>query len=139
MKLHEFQARGLESMLILADESLLRMRRLLREQGQQGIIRRITNTMSDAKRTEISKKLQVLLELFEEFAAQFSLEHHPLDLQRVVEAELSSLWVNLQDCRPDRMKGYGQPFAPDAKILLERSVEGLLAQIEDMRAILLNR
>ena len=137
MKLHEFHARGLESMLILADESLLRMRRLLRERGQQGIVRQITNSMSERKRIEMSEKVETLHRLFGKFAAQFSLEHRPLDLQRVIEAELSSLWVNLQDCRPDRMKGYGQPFSPEAQKHLERTIEGLLAQVEDMRALLL--
>jgi hypothetical protein len=137
MKLHEFHARSLESSLILADESVLRIRRLLRDGGQRGIIRRITNSLSDEKRAELLASAEALHRTFTKFAEDFSLEPHPLDLRRVLDAELSSLWVDLQDCRPDRMKGYGQKFAPEAFERLETTIEALLAQIEEMRALLL--
>ncbi|HUL15330.1 MAG TPA: hypothetical protein VLV88_04990 [Terriglobales bacterium] len=137
MKLHEFHARSLESTLILADESVLRIRRLLRDAGQRGIIRQITNSLSEVKRDELESNAEELHRMFTKFAEDFSLEPHPLDLRRVLDAELSSLWVDLQDCRPDRMKGYGQPFSPEAQKRLESTIEDLLAQIEAMRMTLL--
>jgi len=137
MKLHEFHARSLESTLILADESVLRIRRLLRDAGQRGIIRQITNSLSEGKRWELESNAEALHRTFANLAKEFSLEPHPLELRRVLDAELSSLWVDLQDCRPDRMKGYGQPFSPEAWQRLESTIENLLAQIEAMRLLLL--
>jgi len=137
MKLHEFHARSLESTLILADESVLRIRRLLHDGGQTGIIRQVTNSLSDGKRGELQASAEELRRTFMKFAEDFSLKPHPLELRRVLDAELSSLWVDLQDCRPDRMKGYGQPFSPEAQKRLENTIDDLLAQIEAMRMILL--
>lgn len=137
MKLHELHARSLESTMILADESVLRMLRLLRDGGQQGIVRRVINTMSEGARRDLTDAIGALARDFRSFAADFSLEQHDLDLRRVLDAELSSLWVDLQDCRPDRMKGYGQTFAPEAGALLENRIERLLARIEAIRTTLL--
>jgi hypothetical protein len=137
VKLHELHARSLESTLILADESLLRMRRLLREAGQEGIVRQVTNTMNEDARHDLIGAIDELARDFQSFAADFSLEQHDLDLRRVLDAELSSLWVDLQDCRPDRMKGYGQTFTPEAGALLENRIERLLARIEAIRTTLL--
>jgi hypothetical protein len=136
VKLHEFHARSLEATLILADESILRMQRLLREAGQKGIVRQVKNSLSEGKLRVLLAAVEKLSRMFESFAEDFSLQQRPLDLRRVIDAELSSLWVVLQDCRPDRMKGYGQDMAPEAQDNLLSAVEKLLAHIEAMRTIL---
>jgi hypothetical protein len=52
----------------------------------------------------------------------------------VLDAEISTLWVLFENCRPARLRGYGQEFAPDARTTLEETAENLVAQILTMRA-----
>ena len=136
MKLHEFHARSLESTLILADEAMLHMERLLREDGQTGIIRRVESTLTPEFQLTLLQEVARLRSLLAQFATEFSLEPHLLDVRRVILAELSSLWVNLQDSRPDRMTGYGKIFDEDASRLLLVHVEKLLGQVNNMRMLL---
>lgn len=56
------------------------------------------------------------------------------DIRQVLNAELSSAWVMLENCRPKRMKGYGVEFDPAARAALEESVEHLVAQVIALRA-----
>lgn len=136
MKLHEFHARSLESTLILADESMLHMERLLRENGQAGIIRRVESSLSPEKQQLLLREVAKLRRMLADFAADFSLEPHLLDVRRVILAELSSLWVHLQDSRPDRMTGYGKIFDEEASQRLLATVEKLLDQVMAMQALL---
>jgi len=136
VKLHEFHARSLESTLILADEAMLHMERLLREDGQTGIIRRVESTLTPEFQLTLLQEVARLRSLLAQFATEFSLEPHLLDVRRVILAELSSLWVNLQDSRPDRMTGYGKIFDEDASRLLLVHVEKLLGQVNNMRMLL---
>lgn len=46
MKLHEYHARSLEATLSRVDEALNRMERLLIAGGQEGVVRKIENTLS---------------------------------------------------------------------------------------------
>lgn len=136
MKLHEFHARSLESTLILADESMLHMERLLRERGQTGIIRRVENSLTPEMQQTLLQEVAKLRRMLAQFAGDFSLEPHLLDVRRVILAELSSLWVHLQDSRPERMTGYGRIFDEEAARFLLASVEKLLAQVTAMRMLL---
>ena len=47
----------------------------------------------------------------------------------MLNAEISSAWVFLENCRPKRMKGYGVPFSPELRAHLEGRVEKLLERV----------
>jgi hypothetical protein len=134
MKLHEFHARSLEATLSQADESIHRMEQLLAEGGQDGVVRKIENTLSAESREILLVTVRSLRTLLTSMAQTFSLQPRPLDLRRVLAAEVSHLWVLFENCRPERMKGYGQEFAKDARETLEKNVDALLAEILRLRA-----
>ncbi|HUI40540.1 MAG TPA: hypothetical protein VL523_01080 [Terriglobia bacterium] len=48
-------------------------------------------------------------------------------------AELSTLWVVLENAMPRRMKGYGREFAPQDRADWEALIRDLLADVERMR------
>jgi hypothetical protein len=48
-------------------------------------------------------------------------------------AELSTLWVVLENARPERMKGYGREFESQDRADWESLIQHLLAEIETMR------
>lgn len=133
MRLHEYHARSLEATLSRADESIHRMEGLLIHSGQDGIVFKIENTLSLKSRDALLSQLVALKATLGSMAKAFSLNPHPLDIRRVLDAEISTLWVLFENCRPARLKGYGQEFAPDARTALEKTVESLVAQILTMR------
>jgi hypothetical protein len=59
--------------------------------------------------------------------------------RQVLAAELSTLWVVLENARPERMKGYGREFSPADKADWENLIEGLISDIKEMRRILVKR
>jgi hypothetical protein len=48
-------------------------------------------------------------------------------------AELSTLWVVLENARPERLKGYGREFEPEDRTDWESLIGDLLREIEGMR------
>jgi hypothetical protein len=133
MKLHEYHARSLEATLSRVDEALNRMERLLTAGGQEGVIRKIENTLSPGSNEILLAEVRSLRKMVVSLAQTFRLEPHPLDIRRVLDAEISTMWVLFENCRPERMKGYGQAFAKEAREALEKNVEMLLAQILKLR------
>lgn len=133
MKLHEYHSRSLEATLSRADEAIHRMERLLTNAGQDGAVRKIENTLSPELRGVLLTQLHTLQVMLAAMAESFSLQPHPLDIRRVLDAEISTLWVLFEDCRPARMKGYGQKFPPETRTALEETVEKLLAHVLTMR------
>lgn len=133
MRLHEYHARSLESTLSRADESIQRMEQLLVDGGHDGAVRKIKGKLSKESREALLAGVGSLGQLLKSMAQSFSLQPHPLDRRRVLQAELSYLWVLFENCRPARMKGYGQEFAEEARTALEKNVETLLAEILKMR------
>jgi hypothetical protein len=70
----------------------------------------------------------------QDFAERFWLQRHATDIRQVLNAELSSAWVMVENCRPERMKGYAAEFDPRVREALEEHLERLLAQIIGLRA-----
>jgi hypothetical protein len=129
MRLHEYHARSLEATLSRADESIHRMEHLLIDAGQDGVVRKIRGNLSQESRAALLAGIGSLRRMLASMAQAFSLQPHALDLRRVLDAELSALRVLFENCRPVRMKGYGQEFAKEARETLEKNVETLLAEI----------
>jgi len=48
-------------------------------------------------------------------------------------AELSRLWVVLENARPERMKGYGREFSPEDKVDWDKMIDGLMSDIKEIR------
>jgi hypothetical protein len=134
IELHELHRRRLEGTVKLIENGLERMERLLNEGGQQGIVHAIEHTLSSEQRGSLLERIGQLRTALGEFAARFALQQHPLEIRQVLNAELSSAWVMLENCRPKRMKGYGVKLDDPARSALEENLEHLLAHVAAMRA-----
>jgi hypothetical protein len=126
--------RRLEATVSLLEDGLDRMERLLADGGPVGIVRAVKDTLPASEHEELLAELRELRCALSDFAREFSLQTRPLDIHQILNAELSSAWVMLENCRPRRMKGYGQPFEPETWASLEESVELLLAKLQVLRA-----
>lgn len=133
MKLHELHQRRLEATVSLVENALDRMERLLSESTPGGIVRAVEDTVAADERASLLDEIRQLRNELQRFAEHYSLQRHPVDLRQILNAELSSAWVMLENCRPKRMKGYGVEFDPMARAALEDNVEQLLARVLALR------
>ena len=69
---------------------------------------------------------------------RFSLQLQKPEPKQVLAAELSSLWVVLENAMPKRMKGYGKEFDPTDKGDWEDLIRSLLDDVERARRIVLD-
>jgi len=69
----------------------------------------------------------------------FSIQLRKPEPRQILAAELSTLWVVLENARPERMKGYGREFSPADKADWESLIEGLISDIKEMRHLLVQR
>jgi hypothetical protein len=70
---------------------------------------------------------------------RFSIQLRKPEPRQVLAAELSTLWVVLENARPERMKGYGREFSPVDKADWEELIEGLMWDVNEMRRLLVQR
>ena len=66
---------------------------------------------------------------------RFSVQLRKPEPRQMLAAELSTLWVVLENARPERMKGYGREFDPLDKADWEELIEGLISDIEEIRRV----
>ncbi len=130
MKLHQFHARRLESTLGLADGAITRMENLLAREEKGGAVRTVNDTLAPETRSALLQKLQSLRNVMLEMASALSLAQSVLDIRQVLAAEISTLWVIFEDCRPAKMT-----FEPKARTTIEQHVERILNTIHELRAI----
>lgn len=70
---------------------------------------------------------------------RFSIERRVPEPAQLLAAELSSLWVMLENAVPKRLKGYGREFAPEDNADWEGMIQGLLSDLEKIRSLMLSK
>ncbi len=134
MKLHELHQRRLEATVSLVESGLDRIERLLAGGSPSEVARTEEDTLAPEERSALLESLRRLRDQLQSFAKLFSLERRSVDIRQIMNAELSSAWVMLENCRPKRMKGYGVDFDPGLRAALQESVERLVTQVVALRA-----
>ena len=134
IQLHELPQRRLEATVSLVESGLDRMERLLAEGGEDGIVRAVENGLAPDLQASLLAEIRQLRRELESFAQQFSLQRRPVDIRQVLNAELSSAWVMLENCRPERMKGFGVEFDSVTRDALDESVGNLVMRVLTIRA-----
>lgn len=136
MALDELHARRLATVGKIFDAALGRMELILRsaEEGSDGgESSRITGEQARVARDRMAAIRSRLQEGLRHFSVQFQ---RP-EPKQMLAAELSTLWVILENARPERMKGYGREFAPQDRAEWENLIRALMHEIEQIRAIVL--
>lgn len=136
MALDELYTRRLATLGNLVDSALDRMELVLRSAEATSPsagasppsteqVRFIRNTMK-AVRSRLRDSLQY-----------FAIRRHKPDPKQMLVAELSTLWVILENARPERMAGYGRELAHEDKAEWESLVQFLIEQTEAIRGAVL--
>lgn len=136
IRLHELHQRRLEVTFKLLEDSLERIEHQLSEKSFGHENTGVVNTLPAETQADLRRLLYAFRQGLREFAKRFGLQRHPIDIRQTLNAELSTAWVMLENCRPRRMKGYGVAFEEETKKELEASVEGLLLGVSKLRELL---
>lgn len=137
LQFSEPQQRHVETVLKLVDKAVVRVEDLcargVKHSGPAGITSSL-DPETLARLLEVFRRLQ---EAAHEVYKRYGFRPRKLDLVRVLDAELSSLWEMLEDCRPGQMRGYG-PMEQKTAERLEADIRALLELVHRARAILLS-
>ena len=137
MALDELHARRLATVISVFESALDRLDGLLKtlEAGSGG-------EPLDVKPEQVHRareKMTAVRDRLASSAERFSVQARKPAPKQVVAAELSRLWVVLENARPERMKGYGREFNPEDRADWDKMVEGLMADIKDIRRTLIKK
>jgi hypothetical protein len=136
MALDELHARRLATVGNLFDAALDRMERVLHseEDGNDG---REASRLSAEQVQFIRDKMAAIRGRLHEGLRHFSVRLQKPEPKQMLIAELSTLWVILENARPERMKGYGVEFAPQDKAEWENLIQALIRETELIRGTVL--
>ncbi|HXE74050.1 MAG TPA: hypothetical protein VNN18_00240 [Candidatus Xenobia bacterium] len=135
--LTEPQQRHITTGLKLIDKAVRRIEYVLergvRHTGPSGVQASLDQETIEHLRTLMHQLQDDANELYRKYGGRGK----PLNLDRVLDAELSSLWEMLEDSRPERMRGYG-PMDAETAHLVEADMQRLLQLVLRARSLLLS-
>ena len=136
MALDELHARRLSTVGNLFDAALDRMGLVLRS-AEESAERGEASPVSAEQARFIRERMAVVRGRLHEALQHFSVRLQKPEPKQMLVAELSTLWVILENARPERMKGYGVEFAPQDKAEWENLIQALIRETELIRGAVL--
>ena len=135
MALDELHARRLATVMNVFDDALDRIRLLLAESGR-GSEGGTDPPPDPGELRSLSAATARIRERLQNAAVRFDVRRARPPWRQKLAAELSTLWVVLENAMPRRMKGYGRDFAPQDRADWEALIRYLLNEIESLRQML---
>jgi hypothetical protein len=135
MALDELHARRLSTVVTVTEDALARIEIAIEQAGKS---KHPTRHLAPARIQALRQKIASMRRALEKAVERFDLRLSKPEPQQVLAAELSALWVVLENARPKRLKGYGREWDPHEKADWEKTVENLLHAVEELRAMALN-
>jgi exonuclease VII small subunit len=131
MALDELHARRLATVARIFEGALDRMEQVIQSLDDG-------NATSPVRTEELQRakeKMEHIRRRINDALVHFSVRLERPDPRQVLAAELSTLWVVLENARPERMKGYGREFSPQDKRDWTILIESLLEEVEELRRL----
>jgi hypothetical protein len=137
MALDELHARRLATVISVFEGALDRLDLLLKTIETAGGVEPSDFRPEQVRRAR--EKMAAVRARLAASARRFSVQARKPAPKQVVAAELSRLWVVLENARPERMRGYGREFSPEDKVDWDIMIEGLMSDIKDIRRTLIKK
>jgi len=134
MALDELHERRLATLMNLFDDALDRIELVLATAQQ----RRAGHTEPPPTPDEVNLVQATAAKIhgrLEAAVQRFGVKRARPGWRQKIAAELSTLWVVLENAMPKRMKGYGRDFKPQDQSDWERLIRDLLWDIDKMREV----
>ena|ERR1035437_657712 len=137
MALDELYARRLATIGNLFDAAFDRMDLVLRsaDRSRDG---GEASYLSAEQTRFVREKIAALQSCLQAGLRHFSVRLQKPEPKQMLVAELSTLWVVLENASPKRMTGYGREFSPQDKADWEKLVQTLMQETEVIRREVLN-
>jgi hypothetical protein len=135
MALHELHARRLATVASVIESSLDRIELALRAAETAGRDPLNPGRLSRERVKRIREKASQMRRELRRGLNRFSIQRPRRALHQTLAAELSTLWVTLENALPKRLKGYGRDFDPADRVEWEKLIRDLLRDIEQIRAL----
>ena len=132
MALDELHARRLATVVSVIENALDRIELLL-DGVEQGSEAGDGSQLRAGDLADLRKSAGLLRERLRAAVERFQVKKVRLPWRQKLAAELSTLWVLLENAMPRRMKGYGREFAPQDRADWEALMRDLLQEIDRMR------
>jgi hypothetical protein len=115
--LTEGQRRAVSSGMLIVDAAAVRMLNLLENRSSPPAMNVLEGEISEREKEYIRARLKELESLLVQFVQKYQLRPFKRNVRRILAADASQVWVTLEDCRPGRIRGYGEMSAPSAESL----------------------
>jgi len=127
--------RVIASGMLIVDAAVVRMLDLLEDRNSPAALKTIEGSVTESEREQIRAGLVHLQALIASFVRKFDLKPSKKNLRRILAADVSQIWVALEDSRPARIRGYGAMPISSAESL-EADLHELLLVANRLRALL---
>lgn len=136
MGLDELHARRLATVAKMFDAALDRMELALRS-AQEGDASGESSGITAEQAQVIRDRMTKIQSRLRESLGHFAVQRQKPEPKQMLAAELSTLWVILENARPERMKGYGREFGPQDRAEWEKLIQALMQETEVIRRVVL--
>ncbi|HTZ98013.1 MAG TPA: hypothetical protein VMB18_16545 [Terriglobales bacterium] len=133
--LTESQRRVIGSGMLIVDAAAVRMLNLLEHRSSVAAMSVVEGEVSEKEQSYIRSRAKELQALIGGLVKKYQLQPSKRNLRRILAADASQIWVTLEDCRPTRIRGYGEMSAATAS-LVEADMQEMLQIANGLRALL---
>ncbi len=127
--------RVIASGMLIVDAAAVRMLDLLEDRNSPAAMKTIEGSVTESEREHVRASLLQLQALIASFVRKYDLQPSKKNLRRILAADVSQIWVALEDCRPSRIRGYGAMPMSSAEPL-EADLQELLLVANRLRTLL---
>ena len=127
--------RVIASGMLIVDAAAVRMLDLLEDRNSPAAMKTIEGSVTESEREHVRASLLQLQALIASFVRKYDLQPSKKNLRRILAADVSQIWVALEDSRPSRIRGYGAMPISSAQPL-EADLQELLLVANRLRALL---
>ena len=127
--------RVIASGMLIVDAAAVRILDLLEDRNSPTAMKVIEGSVNESESEQARASLLQLQALIASFVRKYDLQPSKKNLRRILAADVSQIWVALEDSRPARIKGYGAMPIFSAESL-EADLQEMLLLANRLRALL---
>ncbi len=127
--------RVIASGMLIVDAAAVRMLDLLEDRNSAAAMKTIEGSITENEREQVRAGLLQLQALIAYFVRKYDLQPSKKNLRRILAADISQIWVALEDSRPARIRGYGAMPISSAESL-ETDFQEMLLLANELRSLL---
>jgi hypothetical protein len=127
--------RVIASGMLIVDAAAVRMLDLLEDRNSPAAMKTVEGSVTEAELEQVRAGLLRLQALIAALVRKYDLQPSRKNLRRILAADVSQIWVALEDSRPARIRGYGAMPISSAESL-EADLQEMLLLANRLRALL---